>query len=426
MYRVLVFPYFVSCWLLAQSTSLTCQMEDDNPVDVTVASILAHLQAVSSRDEQADKLYGLAQALESPPSRERQSVLRRLCSGTEWNIGLRADGKNKTIPAIEQELKTAAMRAYVALRARENASQYGAGGQSSAQPPGAEETHSKDPPAVMQTAHGAQGASSSEKRRAKQHDDLPHNKKSVLRLLQGAAVPSSSAGGPSQGHASGAPLRQDSLPAASERAALKRLSAASGQQQESPTKSVRSMSSADASSAAPADDGDASSSDGACEVVFRCVACDRHGCNPEDADQVPRCPFFGRARGQLSWNASASALRDSALGDNVPHFAQATVRRLATSVFLINEEKYKLGASPPDGNNCLIHALKQCCSAVSWSCRADVAAVRLSLQNAFPAGGAHEVVAANFLTLDVHWKALLQSMLDVGQDVVLVSKIWIK
>ena len=35
-------------------------MEDDNPVDVTVASILAHLQAASSRDEQADKLYGLA------------------------------------------------------------------------------------------------------------------------------------------------------------------------------------------------------------------------------------------------------------------------------------------------------------------------------------------------------------------------------
>ena len=202
------------------------------------------------------------------------------------------------------------------------------------------------------------------------------------------------------------------------RAALKRLSAASGQQQENPTKSVRSMSSADASSAAPADESDASSSDGACEVVFRCVACDRHGCNPEDADQVPRCPFFGRARGQLSWNASASALRDSALGDNVPHFAQATVRRLATSVFLINEEKYKLGASPPDGNNCLIHALKQCCSAVSWSCRADVAAVRLSLQNAFPVGGEHEVLAANFLTLDVHWQALLQSMLDVGQDVV--------
>ena len=131
------------------------------------------------------------------------------------------------------------------------------------------------------------------------------------------------------------------------RAALKRLSAASGQQQESPTKSVRSMSSADAPSASPADGSDASSSDGACEVVFRCVACDRHGCNPEDADQVPRCPFFGRARGQLSWNASASALRDSGLGDNVPHFAQTTVRRLATRLVLINGEMYKLTGPIP-------------------------------------------------------------------------------
>ena len=84
--------------------------------------------------------------------------------------------------------------------------------------------------------------------------------------------------------------------------------------------------------------------------------------------------------------------------------------------FLINGEKYKLGASPHDGNN--FHTLRQCCSAVSWPCRADVAAMRLSLQSAFPARGHSEVLATSYLTLDVPWRAMLQSMLDVGQDVV--------
>ena len=116
-------------------------MEDNNPADVTVASILAHLQDVTSRDESAEKLYRLAQALESQPSRERRTVLRRL-SGTEWNITSRANGKSKTMPVLEQELKTAATRAYVALRAREHASLCGAGVESFAQPPGTEETHS--------------------------------------------------------------------------------------------------------------------------------------------------------------------------------------------------------------------------------------------------------------------------------------------
>ena len=219
----IVFVVFVFCWLCAQSTCFTCQMEDNNPADVTVASILAHLQDVTSRDESAEKLYRLAQALESQPSRERRTVLRRLSSGTEWNISLRADGKSKTMPVLEQELKTAATRAYVALRARENASLCGAGVERSAQPPRTEETHSiatqraatdgdasqraagvegsaqtigtngtediatqdgdasqranqfMNPPAVMYTAPAVQGESRLGKRQAEKNDDLPHN-----------------------------------------------------------------------------------------------------------------------------------------------------------------------------------------------------------------------------------------------------------
>ena len=116
MYRFLyiVFVVFVTCWLGAQSTSLTGPMEDGKPVDITVASIMARLQDASSRDEPAEKLYKLAQALESKPSRERQGVLRQLCSKAEWDINLRVDGrKKKTNAVVEQELRTAAT-----LRAR--------------------------------------------------------------------------------------------------------------------------------------------------------------------------------------------------------------------------------------------------------------------------------------------------------------------
>ena len=154
----------------------------------------------------------------------------------------------------------------------------------------------------------------------------------------------------------------------------------------------------------------------ACEVVLRCVACDRIGCNPEDPQQVPLCPYFGKTRGEVPWTASESALRDTALGDNVRHFAEANVRRVAPCAFLINGEQYLLGTCPGEGNNCLIHALQQCCSAASWPCRKDVADVRLALQSAFPDGGQHEVQEANPLTLDVHWRELLQSMLGISTD----------
>ena len=101
-------------------------MEGDQPADVTVASILARLQHVSSRDEPAERLYKLAQALESKPSRARQLLLRQLCSKAEWGIALRVDGRRKSSVVLEQELRTAATRAYVALGAREKASSHGA------------------------------------------------------------------------------------------------------------------------------------------------------------------------------------------------------------------------------------------------------------------------------------------------------------
>ena len=120
MYSI-IFLIVVCLCLDALSTSVTCQMAGDAADDVTVASILARLQDAAPRSDDAEKLYKLAQALQSKPSRERQGVLRQLCSKAEWNINLRGEGeqKKKTNAAIEQELRTAAMRAYVALRACE-------------------------------------------------------------------------------------------------------------------------------------------------------------------------------------------------------------------------------------------------------------------------------------------------------------------
>ena len=163
---------------------------------------------------------------------------------------------------------------------------------------------------------------------------------------------------------------------------------------------------------------DAPPQQAACEVVLRCLACGRIGCNPHDPEQVPLCAYFGKTRGEVPWSASSSALRDTALGDNVRHFAEATVRRVDTGAFLINGEQYLLGTSSGEGNNCLIQALQQCCSAASWPHRKDVADVRLALQSAFPVGGQDEVREANFLTLDAHWRELLRSMLDINIDLV--------
>ena len=170
---------------------------------------------------------------------------------------------------------------------------------------------------------------------------------------------------------------------------------------------------------------DAPPQQAACEVDLRCLACDRIGCNPDDPEQVPLCAYFGKTRGEVPWSASDSALQDTALGDNVRHFAEATVQRVATGAFLINGEQYLLGTCPGEGNNCLIHALQQCCSAASWSPRKDVAGVRLALQNAFPVGKPHEVREANFLTLDAHWRELLRSMLDIDiEQVDATFRIW--
>ena len=444
----LLYGVFVFCWRVAQSTCLACESWRVAhstclacEMAASVASILTWLENVPLRDESEEKLYKLVHALESPPSRERRTALRRLCSSREWSISLRADGKNRDLPVLEQELKTAAMRAYVSLRARESASRCGGEVEDSAQnhtpdtgtagsvaedgQPLERASQCKGLPTVPQTGHAAQGASIARKRQAEKHDELPHNKRGAMHSFQGTVVTESPVADLSQGLANVAMVSQDSSRAAPERLALKRLSFDSGQQENHFAKSGRSMSPATALSACRADGSDVSSSDESCEVVLRCVACDRHGCDPDNADQVPRCSFFGKARGQLGWNASAAALRDTGLGDNVPHFAQADVQRVAASVFLINGERYKLGASPGEGNNCLIHALQQCCSAVSWQCRADAAAVRLALQKAFPAGVEHEVLASNFLTLDVHWRALLQHMLGVGQDIVDASfSIW--
>ena len=168
--------------------------------------------------------------------------------------------------------------------------------------------------------------------------------------------------------------------------------------------------------ALPSPRDDAPPPQAACELVLRCRACDRVGCNPDDPKQVPRCAFFGKARGALPWSASASALQDADLGNNVKHFAHASVQYVAKDAFLIDGEQYLLGTCPGEGNNCLIEALQQCCSAASWQLRKKAADVRLALQSAFPAGEPHEVLEANFLTLDVHWKELLRSMLDITTD----------
>ena len=136
--------------------------------------------------------------------RETRDLLQKLCPS--WNICLRAGGKKETNHAVEQELRSAATRAYLALRARETAAPYGAGADGFAHLSGTEATqsiatervaadgeaterasHCKDHPAVLPTVHGAQSSSAHGKRQAEKHDDLPQNKKSVLHLLQGGS-----------------------------------------------------------------------------------------------------------------------------------------------------------------------------------------------------------------------------------------------
>ena len=202
MYSVTVVLVF--CLLVAQSAGVTCQMADDASGDVSVASVLAYLTDVPAKGEDAAKLYKLAEALQGKPSRERRDLLQKLCPS--WNICLRAGGKKETNHAVEQELRSAATRAYLALRARETAAPYGAGADGFAHLSGTEATqsiatervaadgeaterasHCKDHPAVLPTVHGAQSSSAHGKRQAEKHDDLPQNKKSVLHLLQGGS-----------------------------------------------------------------------------------------------------------------------------------------------------------------------------------------------------------------------------------------------
>jgi hypothetical protein len=128
--------------------------------------------------------------------------------------------------------------------------------------------------------------------------------------------------------------------------------------------------------------------------------------------------FFARPRGQLNWSASASEWRDAEWGNSVPHFAQAAVERLASDTFRIDGVVFKLGsASGGLQNNCLIDALRQCCSAAleraPWTVSASVVKVRSELRVLFPAGEQHEVLEKNFLTLNAHWRPLLMSLLGM-------------
>ena len=181
----------------------------------------------------------------------------------------------KSTDEIEQELRAAATRAMaqehddLPLNKKSvlhflqsaavpsssvDASERSAGAAGSAQPPGTEETHSiatervakdgdaserasqfKDPLAVMQTAPGVQGASSYGRHQEMKHDDLPHNEK---RAFQCTAASSSCASSP-QGNASLASLRQDAVPAVSDRYSRTSLSTAGRQDDETSAKRKR-------------------------------------------------------------------------------------------------------------------------------------------------------------------------------------------
>ena len=93
--------------------------------DVTIEDILGHLRMAGfswcgkriwEEDAEAEKLYELVDALQEDESREKETVLRKLCS--KWGLTDRDDGETKRPQDISQQLAEIAKRAYIQWRSK--------------------------------------------------------------------------------------------------------------------------------------------------------------------------------------------------------------------------------------------------------------------------------------------------------------------
>ena len=122
--------------------------------------------------------------------------------------------------------------------------------------------------------------------------------------------------------------------------------------------------------------------------------CDRCGA----ADHVGReCPHYEAPRLDHP---------DAAPGDTVPHMHQLAAHREGR-LWVIDGRRNVPGHASGAANNCLIDALRQKLNLVG----VNVAWVREELRRRFPAPDEAHVSATNFLTLDLHWAAVVDLLL---------------
>lgn len=96
----------------------------------------------------------------------------------------------------------------------------------------------------------------------------------------------------------------------------------------------------------------------------------------------------------------------------MPHMFQMGVRRDG-DCFVVDGRRYRRGFASGRANNCLIDTLRQKLGLV-----ANVDWVRSQLQFRFSEPGAAQVTAANFLTLDLHWEAVVDLLLENAERAV--------
>ena len=129
--------------------------------------------------------------------------------------------------------------------------------------------------------------------------------------------------------------------------------------------------------------------------VEHCCACGRSGCHIRSPD----CPFH--------LHGSREQHADAAYGDTVAHFAETQIQWDGQDM-LVDGRRFRRGAAPGTGNNCLIWTLTAVCGVSTHR----VSAVRAHLQKEFRMGP-EKVTARNYLTAEFHWEAILRQL---GKD----------
>ena len=146
-----------------------------------------------------------------------------------------------------------------------------------------------------------------------------------------------------------------------------------------------------------------------------CDSCDKP-CHKNNAD--PRCRFFRRTRGHLTWSANAQQLMDAQAGTsgNLPHMSQVPWQftNAARTELTVDGVAYRRGYGFPgdpltgESNNCLIDSIRQCLG----NLQCDRTLVRGDLQAEF--GDSTDirgrVAHSTYLDVECHWKAILRSL----------------